>query len=204
MRRGLPRAQNGQRAVLLLAEHELLVVLPALEIERQPVEPGILRRGRILRAVEPQLLAAPEERAAADLRDAGGHFHPLERRAFGKAARPKLHDARLDAHPFELAAFGEGQRAHALHPAGDGQQPQMRAAGKRHFADLPQALRQDDPAQRGAALERARRDGHHRARARLELDIQIIRLPIDAAHGGQRSIPVIGKIHHAPPDHRAG
>ena len=80
----------------------------------------------------------------------------------------------------------------------------MRAAGKRHLADLPQALRQDDPAQRGAALERARRDGHHRARARLELDIQIIRLPIDAANGGQRSIPVIGKIHHAPPDHRAG
>ena len=54
------------------------------------------------------------------------------------------------------------------------------------------------------ALERARRDSHHRARARLELDIQIIRLPIDAAHGGQRSIPVIGKIHHVPPHHRTG
>ena len=204
MRRGLSRAHDGQRAVLFFAQNQLFVFLPALGIERQSIQPGILLRGHTLRAVKLQLFAASEERAAADLRHAGGNFHTLERRALGKAARPQLRHARLNAHPLHLAALGEGQRAHALHAAGDDQRPQMGAAGKRHFADLPEAFGQDDAAQGGASLKRARRDGHHRAGSRLKLNIQIVCLPVDAAHGGQRAVAVIGKIHHVPPHHRTG
>lgn len=104
--------------VLFFAQNQLFVFLPALGIERQSVQPGILLRGHTLRAVKLQLFAASEERAAADLRHAGGNFHTLERRALGKAARPQLRHARLNAHPLHLAALGEGQRAHALHAAG--------------------------------------------------------------------------------------
>ena len=87
MRRALPCAGDGQRAVLLLPQNEVLIVLPALGIKGQPVELGILLSGRTLRAIELQFLAASKERAAADLRNAVRNIHALERRAFGEAAR---------------------------------------------------------------------------------------------------------------------
>ena len=80
----------------------------------------------------------------------------------------------------------------------------MRAAGKRHLANLLQSFGQDDAPQLRTAFKRPWRNGGHGACARLKLNIQIIRLSVDAAHGGQRSVSVVGKIHDMPSHHRAG
>ena len=116
----------------------------------------------------------------------------------------KLHDARLDAHALQLAAFGKRQRTHTLNAAGNDDPAQMRAAGKRHLANLLQSFGQDDAPQFRTALKRPWRNGGHGTCARLKLNIQIIRLSVDAAHGGQRSVSVVGKIHDMPSHHRAG